>query len=207
MMKQSMKKQQGAALGVGLILLVILTLMGYTGMKGTMLQEKMAAGLHNRTLALGGANTALREGESFFYDLVKYTNGVNVTGTPAGDFHGIYSYLEELIADGAPINPVITEFKERNWNSSSGTLSSHDFTAVHVNAKLKNNPQYLLYEIAAASGSGANSQEFGSGSTAAGDGAVQRTFGLIGKADSGDGKTFSLVGSTYTAVVSSDATN
>ena len=39
------KNQKGAVLAVGLILLLIITLMGYVGMKGTILQEKMAAAI------------------------------------------------------------------------------------------------------------------------------------------------------------------
>ena len=63
------KHQQGAALAIGLILLLIITLSGYVSMKGTILQEKMAIGLHNRALSNNGANSALRGGESFLYNL------------------------------------------------------------------------------------------------------------------------------------------
>ncbi len=207
----SMKKQQGAALGVGLILLVIITLMGYTGMKGTMLQEKMAAGLHNRTLAAGGANSALREGEWFLYNLVKETNGVNIQGTPDGEFNGIYSYLEKPNESDSEVNPVVTKFKKRNWISQKGTvLDGFTQDIDHINAKLKNNPQYLIYELKnAVSGfNDVNSQEFGVGrGRISGSSSQFRAFAVIGKSDSGDGKTFSLLQSTYTAIVSSDATN
>ena len=143
----SMKKQNGAALAIGLILLVIITLMGYTSMKGTMLQEKMAAGLHNRTLANSGANSALREGEDFLYHLVEETNGVDVVGTAEGSFNKIYSYLLDSDDSTSAINPKVTEFMQQNWTSGSGTEHGFDFTVVHDNAKLKTKPQYLIYEL------------------------------------------------------------
>jgi len=77
------QKQTGAALVVGLILLLIITLMGYSTMKGTMLQEKMAAGIHNRILAYGGANSALRDGEGFLYNLIDSTNGCLLYTSPS----------------------------------------------------------------------------------------------------------------------------
>ena len=203
-----LKKQQGAALFVGLILLVIMTLMGYTSMKGTMLQEKMAAGLHNKTLALGGANTAMRNGESFLYNLVSQSNGVPIEGTPSGSMANIYSYYNVAGDDSSGINSNITGFKARNWLSTLGTIHDHNFTTVHDNAKLMSNPQYIIYELPFSSGTGGTVTfgNFGSGG-GGGDQTQQKAFAVLGKSDSGDGKTFSLVRSLYTAVVSSGSTN
>lgn len=203
----AIQKQNGAALIVGLLLLVIITLMAYTSMKGTMLQEKMAAGLHNITLAKGGANTAVRNGESFIYNLVNQTNGVQISGTPNGLMSDIYSYYNVLDDPTSGINSNIKAFSERNWNSTAGTIHDHNFTTVHVNAKLKNNPQYIIYELPFTKGdSGSNKFSKAGGSTGSSK-AENKAFAVIGKSDSGDGKTFSLVRSLYTAVVSSGSTN
>ncbi|WP_179952170.1 pilus assembly PilX family protein [Marinicella rhabdoformis] len=202
-----MQKQEGAALIVGLMLLVIITLMGYTSMKGTMLQEKMAAGLHNRTLAQGGANTAVRNGESFIYNLVNQTNGVQISGTPNGSMSNIYSYYNVLEEPTSGINTNIEEFSKRNWNSTVGTIHDHNFTTVHVNAKLKTNPQYIIYELPFRKGSSGSSAFENAGGSAGSSQSEQKAFAVLGKSDSGDGKTFSLVRSLYTAVVSSGSTN
>ncbi|KAA3642558.1 MAG: hypothetical protein DWP95_05345 [Proteobacteria bacterium] len=203
---QTLRHQQGAALAVGLILLLIITLMGYAGMKGTMLQEKMAAGLHNRSLAQSGANSAVRAGEEFLYNLVEQTNGVDVRGTPNGAFHNLYSQLQDPENPASGFNTIVTDFKQRNWTSGKGTVHSHDFTsASYDSSKLNRQPFYIVEEIAATSTGAVNSQEFGT--RGGSDINEQKAFLITGKSDSGDGKTIVLNQSMYTVVVSSSPTN
>lgn len=57
-------RQQGAALVVGLIMLLLLTLIGVAGMRDTLLQEKMAGNMRDREMALQAAEAALRAGEA-----------------------------------------------------------------------------------------------------------------------------------------------
>ena len=212
-------KQQGAALAVGLILLLIITLMGYTGMKGTILQEKMAAGLHNRTLANGGANSALRAGEDFLYGMIANTNGVVVEGTPNGTFQGVFSYYAVAGDPTSGINPRVSDFMQSNFDSTDGTVVGFDFTAVtQTGAALSAQPQYLIYNFNApmsAGGSGGGSgaggtQEFGAGgSSSSGGGAgsggdQQATYVVVGKSPSGDGNSIAMVDSLYTVVGSSN---
>ncbi|WP_019591513.1 PilX N-terminal domain-containing pilus assembly protein [Thioalkalivibrio sp. ALE20] len=52
--------QQGAALVVGLILLVVITLLAVAGMQNTVLQERMAGNMHDRNLAFQQAEAGLR---------------------------------------------------------------------------------------------------------------------------------------------------
>lgn len=206
MMIKSMKKQQGAVLAVGLILLLIITLMGYTSMKGTMLQEKMAAGLHNRSLANSGANSAVRAGEEFLYNLVEQTNGVDVKGTPNGDFNKLYSQLQDPKNPTDGLNIIVEAFKLRNWSSSQGTVHSHDFTdSDNESSKLNKTPYYIIEEIAATNSGSVNSQEWGT--RGSGDTNEQKAFLITGKSQSGDGKTTVLSQSMYTVVVSSSPTN
>lgn len=63
-------RQQGAALLMGLILLLIMTLLGISAMRGTTLQERMAGALHEQNLALQSAESALRAGEQALLDSV-----------------------------------------------------------------------------------------------------------------------------------------
>ena len=207
---QNMKqhaKQQGAALAVGLILLLIITLMGYTGMKGTMLQEKMAAGLHNRSLANAGANSALRAGEDFLYNLVESTNGVIPEGTPDGVLQRIYSRLGGDQEPTDPLNPIVVDFKKRNWSHPAGVDHAFDFTAVNNNGALYETPEYIIEEIAGITGALDNSQAWGETGGSGSAGSNLRNYLITGKSMSGDGKTISLVQSTFTVVPSSAATN
>lgn len=57
------KRQQGVALLMGLVLLLIMTLLGVSAMRGTTLQERMAGALHDQNLALQRAETAMRAAE------------------------------------------------------------------------------------------------------------------------------------------------
>ncbi len=202
---QSIQRQQGAALAVGLILLLIITLMGYAGMKGTILQEKMAAGLHNRSLAYGAANSAVRNGEEYLYTLVARTNGVNVKGTPGATFFNIYSHLQDSGSNPSlGLNTTVEGFKQRNWNSGAGMAHDYDFTNASFNGALQRRPEYIVEELIGAT-QAHGSQEFGGSS--GGDANLQKAFLITGKGPSGDGNTIALTQSMYTVVVSSSATN
>ncbi len=58
------KRQRGAALFVGLIIMLVLTILGITIMQVVTQQERMARNLVNKTIAFQAAETALRAGES-----------------------------------------------------------------------------------------------------------------------------------------------
>lgn len=58
-------KQAGAALITGLVILVLLTLIGVTAMRGTLMEEKMAGNLKNQYTAFQSAEAALRVGETY----------------------------------------------------------------------------------------------------------------------------------------------
>lgn len=52
-------RQQGMALVVSLVLLVVVTLVGLAGMRGTIMQERMAGGAYDRETAFQAAEAAL----------------------------------------------------------------------------------------------------------------------------------------------------
>ena len=58
-------RQGGAALLIVLIILVLVTLMGLTTMKASVLQEKMSGGNADKTLAFQAAELALRDAERY----------------------------------------------------------------------------------------------------------------------------------------------
>ena len=57
-------RQGGAALVVGLILLVVITLVGVAAMQGTSLQEKMAGNLRDSNLSFQASEAVLRHCET-----------------------------------------------------------------------------------------------------------------------------------------------
>lgn len=229
MKNRNIQKQQGAALAVGLIILVIVTLMGYTGMKSTMLQERMAAGLHNRSLANSGAHSVMREAEEYLFNLIEDTNGVVVRGDPTGsnDFK-IYSMYNNPGIPSSGLNTTIENFKENDWSSTTGTEAEFLFTGITAKgAALSVQPQYMVQQLretwtapspfggAGTIGSSGSTHEFGGGgsssggsnSTGAGGGGNQDTYLITAKSRSGDGNSYSISESIYTVVTSSSPTN
>src|SRR5688572_15603552 len=57
------KAERGVALVVALVLLVVATLIGLAGIRGTNLQERMSANMYDRSLAFQRAESALRDAE------------------------------------------------------------------------------------------------------------------------------------------------
>lgn len=58
-------KQRGAVLVVGLLILLVLTIIGITGMTSTSMQERMSGNDRSRQIAFQSAEAALRSGEEF----------------------------------------------------------------------------------------------------------------------------------------------
>jgi type IV pilus assembly protein PilX len=63
-MSYSRRKQQGAALVVALILLVVATLIGLASSRNTVLQERMASNSYDRSMAFQRSEAALRFAEA-----------------------------------------------------------------------------------------------------------------------------------------------
>lgn len=61
---RSPASQRGAALMVVLVLLLIMTLLGLSSLRGTLMSQRMAANTYDRNISLQAAESALREGEA-----------------------------------------------------------------------------------------------------------------------------------------------
>jgi len=62
------RSQQGAALFVSLMMLILVTILGVTGVRMVSLEEKMAGNSFDRNLAFQAAEAALREAEKYVED-------------------------------------------------------------------------------------------------------------------------------------------
>jgi type IV pilus assembly protein PilX len=70
-------RQQGAVLIVCLLILLVMTVTGVTGLQVTSLEEKMSGNMRDRNLAFQAAESALRRGENFL--AVNTTSAANFT--------------------------------------------------------------------------------------------------------------------------------
>lgn len=57
------RRQQGVALAVALVLLLVVTVLGLASLRGTALQERMSANMYDRSLAFQRSEAALRAAE------------------------------------------------------------------------------------------------------------------------------------------------
>lgn len=62
---KALRRQRGAILAVSLIILLVMTLVGITGLQTTTLEERMAGNMRDRALAFESAESALRFAEDF----------------------------------------------------------------------------------------------------------------------------------------------
>ncbi len=61
---QPTSRQQGSALIVALVLLLVITLLAVAGMQNTVLQERMAGNMHDRNIAFQQAEAGLRNAQA-----------------------------------------------------------------------------------------------------------------------------------------------
>jgi type IV pilus assembly protein PilX len=73
-------KQSGVVLVFSLLLLSVLTILALTGMKSSVMGEKMSGNLRNSELAHQAAESALRDAEAFINNLASLTALTNTNG-------------------------------------------------------------------------------------------------------------------------------
>jgi type IV pilus assembly protein PilX len=71
------RQQQGIALVMAIIMLIIATLIGLAGIRHTSLQEKLSGNLYDRAIAMQSAEFALGQAEKWLFE----TEGSAITGT------------------------------------------------------------------------------------------------------------------------------
>jgi len=65
---KKIKKQRGAVLFISLMMLLLMTLIGVSGMQTSILEEKMAGNFKDRNMALQAAESSLRAAEKYLND-------------------------------------------------------------------------------------------------------------------------------------------
>lgn len=128
--RQRRKTETGAVLVVSLVFLLVLTLIGLTGMQVTSLEEKMSGNMRDRNLAFQAAESALRTGEMYL------TLPTVPTFSCA---NGRYSW-NDVNCDGTREDAQIWGDSSTNWSwsviskvtYSSGTLASTSYAPAYI---------------------------------------------------------------------------
>lgn len=106
-------KQQGAVLIVGLVMLLLLTVIGLSSIRGSELQERMAGNMRDHNQAFQAAEAALRYGEG-------YLNGASVSPFNATTKVG---YFEDLNKPGAAAaRPSV--WSATDWDTKAKQLAA-----------------------------------------------------------------------------------
>jgi type IV pilus assembly protein PilX len=149
--------QRGAALIVGLIMLLLLTLIGVAGMRDTLLQQKMIANTKDREIALQAAESALLAAGKSLTGILK----VNMTNSA-----GLYdlstaspSLLERTGTEAAFWN----NWGSGSWNSGNSVAYNRALTGVVASEP----PRYVVEKLPL-DGFGAAGGSGGSGSATSG---------------------------------------
>jgi len=158
-------QQSGAALVVGLIFLVILTLLGLTAMQTGILEERMAGNSRDRNIAFQAAEAALRDGEHDINGV--QPNGAVITATrPSGPIRGMQAANASCptglccningLACMEPATPVYTQLSPNTSPGVTyGTYTSATpivYTIGSTAQALPAQPQYLIEPFMKANG-------------------------------------------------------
>jgi type IV pilus assembly protein PilX len=135
-------RQDGVALVIGLIFLLITTLMAVTAMSGVVMQERMAGNLRNASIAQSGAESALRAGEAWIRDF--HSKGEQLAGDCRGldeVFARTGSATDLSNAECATSVARHTEFRtETDWIASPAAPFIHELSTELIGDGALSNP-------------------------------------------------------------------
>jgi type IV pilus assembly protein PilX len=134
--------QQGIVLIVSLIMLLLLTLIGTTGMQTTSLEEKMAGNMRDRNLAFQAAESALTAGEQYLVNVAIFPTPF-CTSTD-GRANGRYKPMDKDcngVTDLDANNKPIQLWDNTVWDSGASVA----LTGAMSN--LSANPRYIIEDM------------------------------------------------------------
>lgn len=137
--------QQGAALVIGLIMLVLVTMLSITAMRTTALEERMASHTSDRALAFQAAEAALRQGEQYLNSAVI---GVfsNTPGSTGRLLPRVPGFADPYPSDG--FEDACTTTKCRSWSEALDwkPATNHSVAATGITG-VAQQPRYIIEDI------------------------------------------------------------
>ena len=167
---KSHKKQTGAVLFVSLIMLLIMTLLGISGMQTTILEEKMAGNFKDRNMSLQAGESALREAE-------EYLRATTVLPSFTG---GTLGHYQPTAAGAARWDDSVT-----NWSDTANDVVAYTGTLTDIATP----PAYIIEELPPVPESG--------GSLEAGVAVEARYYRITTRAVGGTDTAVVMLQSTY----------
>jgi type IV pilus assembly protein PilX len=126
-------KQTGVVLVIGMLMLIVLTLIGLTGMRMSTFEEKMSGNLKDKHVAFEAAEAALMVAEADIEANIISTGTFDTDGTD-----GLYDDRNEQI------------WKLIDWNSTDSTNDNEaiEYSAFDSAYKVNKEPRYVIEHYA-----------------------------------------------------------
>ena len=171
---QSFSKQSGSVLIISLIVMLVLTILGVSGMKSAVLEEKMAGNMRDSQLAFQAAEATLREAEQYIES--------NIVSTANFDTNG---------SDGLYNKSIHKVWNTINWTSGD----SLEFTNFSSSYAINTPPRYIIQHVASQLSNidNLNMDNYGQGT---GAGRIEM-FLITARATGNSGSTVVMLQSTY----------
>jgi len=130
-------RQNGAILITALVILVVLTILGLSGMNNSILEQRMAGNTRQAQIAFEAAESALRAGEVWLTTAGNLDTVSQLIGRFNGSVNGYYA--ERRPEPGAVINPLAFDITDPTaWNASNSIELSG------FSANVAQQPRYLI---------------------------------------------------------------
>lgn len=153
-MKTWLARQSGSVLIVSLVILLVLTLLGLSGMSNTVLQERMAGNLQESMSAFQAAEAGLRVGEIDVRDNIRPDNSVfksDCTGSVGGS--AVTGLCEPAGASGLSYDVWVTSTGSAvYWDptNAANDRRTRPYTTVAVSTVLQDvsrQPAYIIEKL------------------------------------------------------------
>lgn len=110
------RAQEGIALAVVLVLLVVVTLLALAAMRGTLLQERMSSNVIDRGKGFQAAEAALRQGEGQAAENPRLKAGFPTAGCGTGEWQGYCAQPDPTDTSATGDN---ARWDDANWEANS----------------------------------------------------------------------------------------
>lgn len=195
--------QQGSALIMSLVFLLILTLLVITASSSSMLQFRMAGNLRNAQQAEISANNGLRGAEWMLWTVAKQAGGHLLCTDGELSSHGCIMFNER--SDAYDDGGVVREFQsEAGWLSTGIEYKGSggfDYTDDSLDtAQLAQNPRYIVEDLGRVRPPGAGpAVESGSAGGMLGNSVNMNSYRITARATGGSEKSIRVMQSTFDA--------
>ncbi|MGB1579957.1 MAG: pilus assembly PilX family protein [Nevskiales bacterium] len=161
-MKTSITHENGAALVVSLLFLLVLTIIGIASVSTTTLQERMANNTREQNLAFQAAESALRDGEAWLFSQKGTGQAplqITTCSSNCGTAVGVWSAATTQLSS---INSASFDWWQNNGRQHGSDLAGNDNRALNANLHAQQ-PRYIVQRIQGTFGAAQGSLGIGSG--------------------------------------------